>query len=74
MSFELLEKLESHISNALETLELTQMELEEEKQKSEQLEQRQQALQTENEQLKNELASWNQKIESLLGKLPSTDA
>ncbi|QIZ78086.1 cell division protein ZapB [Ferrimonas lipolytica] len=69
MSLELLEKLESRVNNALETLEITQLELEEEKLRGVELEQQRDNLQSENQRLKNELAEWHQKVEGLLGKL-----
>ncbi|WP_028116543.1 cell division protein ZapB [Ferrimonas senticii] len=70
MSLELLEQLESRVNNALETLELAQMELEEEKARSAELEQAQTALQEQNQRLQAELDSWHQKVQGLLGKLP----
>ncbi|MCL1039437.1 cell division protein ZapB [Shewanella submarina] len=62
MSLELLSKLETKIQAALETIELQKMELEEEKQKSAQLQQH-------NEQLQQELNSWNEKVTGLVGLL-----
>ncbi|WP_298442959.1 cell division protein ZapB [uncultured Ferrimonas sp.] len=74
MSLELLEKLESRVNNALETLEITQLELEEEKLRGVELEQSRDNLQADNERLQAELNSWHQKVEGLLGKLPSGEA
>lgn len=71
MSLELLDQLESRVNNALETLELTQMELEEEKLRGVELEQSRDNLQAENEQLKVQLEEWNRKVEGLLGKMPA---
>ncbi|MBT1445378.1 cell division protein ZapB [Shewanella sp. JM162201] len=62
MSLELLSQLESKIQTTLETLELLKMELEEEKQKSANLAQQ-------NQTLKQELSSWNDKITGLVGLL-----
>ena len=62
MSLELLAKLETKIQAALETIELQKLELEEEKLKSAQLQQH-------NEQLQQELTSWNEKVTGLVGLL-----
>lgn len=62
MSLELLSKLETKIQAALETIELLKMELEEEKQASN-------SLSEQNQQLKQELASWNEKVTGLVGLL-----
>ncbi|GAA5186923.1 cell division protein ZapB [Ferrimonas gelatinilytica] len=70
MSLELLEKLESRVHNALETMELTQLELEEEKLRTVELEQERDALKQENQALQQQLLAWNDKLRSLLGKLP----
>ncbi|GGI80583.1 cell division protein ZapB [Shewanella gelidii] len=64
MSLELLSKLETKIQAAVETIELLKMELEEEKQKSSQLTEQ-------NDQLKQELNSWNEKVTGLVGLLNS---
>ncbi|GAA4889722.1 cell division protein ZapB [Ferrimonas pelagia] len=69
MSLELLEKLESRVHGALETMELMQLELEEEKLRGTELAQERDNLTRENEQLKQQLADWNRKVEGLLGKL-----
>ncbi|MCE9680258.1 cell division protein ZapB [Shewanella sp. AS1] len=62
MSLELLSKLETKIQAALETIELLKMELEEEKQKN-------QNLTETNQQLSQDLHSWNEKITGLVGLL-----
>lgn len=62
MSLELLSKLETKIQAALETIELLKMELEEEKQKSANLSEQ-------NQQLQQDLNSWNEKITGLVGLL-----
>ncbi|MFT5236144.1 MAG: cell division protein ZapB [Shewanella sp.] len=62
MSLELLSKLETKIQAALETIELLKMELEEEKQKSV-------GLTEQNQQLSQDLTSWNEKVTGLVGLL-----
>jgi cell division protein ZapB len=62
MSLELLSKLETKIQAALETIELLKMELEEEKQSSS-------SLTEQNQQLQQELTSWNEKVTGLVGLL-----
>ena len=62
MSLELLSKLETKIQATLETIELLKMELEEEKQKSI-------SLTEQNQQLSQDLNSWNEKVTGLVGLL-----
>ncbi|GIU48440.1 cell division protein ZapB [Shewanella algidipiscicola] len=62
MSLELLSKLETKIQAALETIELLKMELEEEKQKNSSLSEK-------NQQLSQDLHSWNEKVTGLVGLL-----
>ncbi|MCK8046205.1 MULTISPECIES: cell division protein ZapB [Shewanella] len=62
MSLELLSKLETKIQAALETIELLKMELEEEKQANT-------GLSEQNQQLQQELNSWNEKVTGLVGLL-----
>ncbi|MGB0894180.1 MAG: cell division protein ZapB [Parashewanella sp.] len=62
MSLELLSKLEKKIQAALDTIELQKLELEEEKQKTIELTEK-------NEQLRQELNSWNDKVSGLVGLL-----
>ncbi|WP_299810401.1 cell division protein ZapB [uncultured Shewanella sp.] len=62
MSLELLSKLETKIQAALETIELLKMELEEEKQTNS-------GLSEQNQQLQQELNSWNEKVTGLVGLL-----
>ncbi|MEL4257266.1 cell division protein ZapB [Shewanella xiamenensis] len=64
MSLELLSKLETKIQATLETIELLKMELEEEKQKTS-------TLSEQNQQLQQELSSWNEKVTGLVGLLNS---
>lgn len=62
MSLELLSKLETKIQAALENIELLKMELEEEKQKNTHLIEQ-------NQQLQQDLNSWNEKVTGLVGLL-----
>ncbi|WP_226684842.1 cell division protein ZapB [Shewanella indica] len=62
MSLELLSKLETKIQAALENIELLKMELEEEKQKNAHLIEQ-------NQQLQQDLNSWNEKVTGLVGLL-----
>ncbi|MPY25580.1 cell division protein ZapB [Shewanella psychropiezotolerans] len=62
MSLELLSKLETKIQATLETIELLKMELEEEKQKGI-------SLIEQNQQLSQDLNSWNEKVTGLVGLL-----
>ena len=64
MSLELLSQLESKIQATLENAELLKMELEEEKQKNAQLTET-------NQQLQQDLNSWNDKVNGLVGLLNS---
>ena len=65
MSLEILDQLEEKIRQAVETIQLLQLEVEEQKNQSQQAVE---ALQHENEQLKNEHRNWQEHIRSLLGK------
>ncbi|QFU24719.1 cell division protein ZapB [Shewanella eurypsychrophilus] len=62
MSLELLSKLETKIQAALETIELLKLELEDEKLKSV-------TLIEQNQQLNQDLTSWNEKVTGLVGLL-----
>lgn len=62
MSLELLSKLETKIQATLETIELLKMELEEEKLKGI-------SLTEQNQQLSQDLNSWNEKVTGLVGLL-----
>lgn len=64
MSLELLSQLEAKIQATLENAELLKMELEEEKQKNTQLAES-------NQQLQQDLNSWNDKVNGLVGLLNS---
>lgn len=76
MSFEVFEKLESKVQQALDTITLLQMEIEELKEKNDALNQEVQgaresreALVRENEELKQEQSNWQERLRALLGKM-----
>lgn len=76
MSFEVFEKLEAKVQQAIDTITLLQMEIDELKQKNNTLNQdmRNSAgeynqLVSENQQLKEEQAQWQERLRSLLGKM-----
>ncbi|RKF13126.1 cell division protein ZapB [Alginatibacterium sediminis] len=62
MSFEVLEKLESKIHNAVESIELLRMEIDELKEQNSQLA-------DENGQLKQSQQAWQERLSALLGKM-----
>ena len=68
MSLEILDQLEEKIRQAVETIQLLQLEVEELKEQKNQSQQAVEALQHENEQLRNEHRNWQEHIRSLLGK------
>ncbi|MBB1317842.1 cell division protein ZapB [Shewanella sp. SR43-4] len=69
MSLELLSQLENKIQATLENIELLKMELDEEKQKNEALVLQQQELTQKNQQLQQDLNSWSDKVNGLVGLL-----
>lgn len=69
MSLELLSQLENKIQATLENIELLKMELDEEKQKNEALVLQQQQLTQKNQQLQQDLNSWSDKVNGLVGLL-----
>lgn len=76
MSFEVFEKLEAKVQQAIDTITLLQMEIEELKEKNNALSQDVQAasgaseaLVRENEQLKEEQTMWQERLRALLGKM-----
>ncbi|PHM26242.1 cell division protein ZapB [Xenorhabdus budapestensis] len=76
MSFEVFEKLESKVQQAIDTITLLQMEIEELKEKNAALSQNVQnvtdsrdSLVHENEQLKQEQSAWQDRLRTLLGKM-----
>ncbi|KFK91963.1 MULTISPECIES: septal ring assembly protein ZapB [unclassified Serratia (in: enterobacteria)] len=76
MSFEVFEKLEAKVQQAIDTITLLQMEIEELKEKNSALAQEVQsaagnheALARENQQLKEEQHLWQDRLRALLGKM-----
>ncbi|WP_392565105.1 cell division protein ZapB [Utexia brackfieldae] len=76
MSLEILNQLESKIQQAVDTVGLLQMEIDELKEHNQQLEQQLStsnatfaALQEENQRLKQEQSQWQDRLQSLLGRM-----
>nr|WP_113865698.1 MULTISPECIES: cell division protein ZapB [Brenneria]MCV9879883.1 cell division protein ZapB [Brenneria izbisi]MCV9883272.1 cell division protein ZapB [Brenneria izbisi]NMN93205.1 cell division protein ZapB [Brenneria salicis ATCC 15712 = DSM 30166]RBP64066.1 cell division protein ZapB [Brenneria salicis ATCC 15712 = DSM 30166]RLM31097.1 septal ring assembly protein ZapB [Brenneria salicis ATCC 15712 = DSM 30166] len=76
MSFEVFEKLEAKVQQAIDTITLLQMEIEELKEQNSALAQdvqaaagSREALVRENEQLKEEQQVWQDRLRALLGKM-----
>ncbi|WP_161969182.1 septal ring assembly protein ZapB [Entomohabitans teleogrylli] len=76
MSFEVFEKLEAKVQQAIDTITLLQMEIEELKEKNNSLAQEVQAsqgnheaLERENQQLKEQHHVWQERLQALLGKM-----
>ncbi|MGC7561067.1 cell division protein ZapB [Pasteurella sp. PK-2025] len=69
MSLEILDQLEEKIKQAVETIQLLQLEIDELKEKNTQSQQAYDALRNENEQLKSEHQNWQERLRSLLGKI-----
>ncbi|MGS0627399.1 MULTISPECIES: cell division protein ZapB [Photorhabdus] len=76
MSFEVFEKLEAKVQQAVDTITLLQMEIEELKEKNRSLSQEIQnatssneSLAHENEQLRQEQQGWQERLRALLGKM-----
>ncbi|WP_426346892.1 septal ring assembly protein ZapB [Cronobacter universalis] len=76
MSFEVFEKLEAKVQQAVDTITLLQMEIEELKDKNNQLVQEVQnaqgsreALEHENHQLREQQHVWQERLQALLGKM-----
>ncbi|MDY4349049.1 cell division protein ZapB [Pectobacterium brasiliense] len=76
MSFEVFEKLEVKVQQAIDTITLLQMEIEELKEQNNALSQdvqaaagSREALVRENEQLKEEQVVWQERLRALLGKM-----
>ncbi|BBG60465.1 hypothetical protein PROVRUST_08286 [Providencia rustigianii DSM 4541] len=76
MSFEVFEKLENKVQQAIDTIALLQMEIDELKEQNSALSQELQAnksgtesLVRENEQLKQEQETWQERLRTLLGKM-----
>ncbi|MEG0279219.1 MAG: cell division protein ZapB [Morganella sp. (in: enterobacteria)] len=76
MSFEVFEKLEAKVQQAIDTITLLQMEIDELKETNTNLNREVQnatgqheTLVRENEQLKQELNGWQERLRALLGKM-----
>ncbi len=76
MSFEVFEKLEAKVQQAIDTITLLQMEIEELKEKNGSLAQEVQqaqggheALERENAQLREQHNVWQERLQALLGKM-----
>ncbi|MFD1800667.1 cell division protein ZapB [Mixta tenebrionis] len=76
MSFEVFEKLEAKVQQAIDTITLLQMEIEELKEQNNTLRNEVQqasgnseALVRENQQLKEEQVQWQERLRALLGKM-----
>jgi cell division protein ZapB len=76
MSFEVFEKLEAKVQQAIDTITLLQMEIEELKEQNNNLKHEVQqasgnseALVRENQQLKEEQVQWQERLRALLGKM-----
>jgi cell division protein ZapB len=76
MSFEVFEKLEAKVQQAIDTITLLQMEIEELKEKNNSLSQEvlsaagnHESLVRENQQLKEEQHVWQDRLRALLGKM-----
>ena len=76
MSFEVFEKLEAKVQQAIDTITLLQMEIDELKETNNNLTREVQnaagareSLVRENEQLKQEQAGWQERLRALLGKM-----
>ncbi|OON38476.1 septal ring assembly protein ZapB [Izhakiella australiensis] len=76
MSFEVFEKLEAKVQQAIDTITLLQMEIEELKEQNANLNQQIQhsagsseSLARENQQLKEEQHVWQERLRALLGKM-----
>ncbi|PVX39185.1 cell division protein ZapB [Pasteurella langaaensis DSM 22999] len=69
MSLEILDQLEGKIRQAVETIQLLQLEVEELKEKNTQVQHANDALRNENEQLKVEHNNWQERLRSLLGQI-----
>ena len=76
MSLEVFEKLEAKVQQAIDTITLLQMEIEELKEKNNNLTQEiqqahdnREALERENNQLKEQQGVWQERLQALLGKM-----
>ncbi|TEW55586.1 cell division protein ZapB [Psychromonas sp. RZ22] len=73
MTFELLEKLENKINQAVETIALLQMEIEELKEDKVNLAEKTEQLQTANDSLNAEHQQWQERLSALVGKIEQAE-
>ena len=73
MTLELLEKLERKIQNAVDTISLLQMEVEELKEDKKALSEKAQELQSTNEKLTGEHLQWQSRLSALVGKIEEAE-
>jgi len=73
MTLELLEKLESKIQNAIDTIALLQMEIEELKTDKQSLMGKNDQLQAENVKLTEEHQEWQSRLSALVGKIEKSE-
>ncbi|WP_019615861.1 MULTISPECIES: cell division protein ZapB [Psychromonas] len=73
MTLDLLEKLESKIQNAVDTIALLQMEVEELKEDKRSLAEKNGLLQAENIKLSEEHQQWQSRLSALVGKIEQAE-
>jgi len=73
MTLELLEKLESKIQNAVDTISLLQMEVEELKEDKKALLEKTDVLQVSNDKLSEEHQQWQSRLSALVGKIEEAE-
>lgn len=73
MTFELLEKLENKINQAVETIALLQMEIEELKDDKINLTNKAEQLQSDNNNLSEEHQQWQDRLSALVGKIEEVE-
>lgn len=73
MTLELLEKLESKIENAVDSISLLQMEIEELKEANNELAEKNGKLQSENIELTEEHQQWQSRLSALVGKIEQAE-
>jgi len=73
MTLELLEKLENKIQNAVDTISLLQMEVEELKEDKKALLEKADVLQVSNDKLSEEHQQWQSRLSALVGKIEEAE-
>ena len=73
MTLELLEKLESKIQNAVDTISLLQMEVEELREENKNLSEKSEALESTNIKLTEEHQQWQSRLSTLVGKIEEAE-